>query len=390
MYTSGGMITPSPSKYCDSLNSGYGINSVIAHGSPDLYTLGGSVTSPMMVGLTNTDRLNFMTAVCCNTGEWDRGSTNGDCIAENMAFHAPNGFVGVCKNDKSGWIDVAELYNYSICFGLLGHNTARRVTQSEANAYGKDFWNGSIGQGKWLMEAQERNLFGAPAVPLWTDAIYVASVTRPGAVSIGSNIPVPITVTDGNYAPVESAMVCLHKAGETFDRGWTDASGQVVLYSSALTPGFLDLTITGANNLPHVDSIPVMAAGRYVAYIGHVMSDTAGGNGDGVINPGEEIDIYTWVKNYGNQTAENVTGLLISSTPGVTVTDSLVSHRLFAGLPRRQRLGLDVLLQPARLRPGPVLRRLQPRRRRQHLAQRPARPGRDRGTHRHHRQRRHG
>jgi hypothetical protein len=321
MYTSGGMITPSPSKYCDSLNSGYGITSVIAHGSPDLYSLGGNVTSPMMVGLTNTDRLNFFTAVCCNTGEWDRGSTNGDCIAENMAFHAPNGFVGVCKNDKSGWIDVAELFNYSICFGLLGHNTARRVTQSEANAYGKDFWNGAITQGKWLMEAEERNLFGAPAVPLWTDAIYVANVTKPGAINIGTGIPVTITVNNPSTAPVESALVCLIKSDETFGRGWTDASGQITLMMSPLTPGQMQVTVTCANNIPYLDSIPVMAAGKFVAFLRSTIDDSVGGNDDGIINPGETVKLPSWVKNYGTETAEGVTSMLITHATGITVTD---------------------------------------------------------------------
>ncbi|OYD16995.1 hypothetical protein CH330_01240, partial [candidate division WOR-3 bacterium JGI_Cruoil_03_51_56] len=333
MYGSGGMVTPSPSKYCDSLESGYSITGVIAHGNPDSYSLGGSVNSSMMNGLTNTNRLNVLTAVCCHTGEWSGGTTNGDCIAENMAFHAPAGFIGVYMNYSSGWMWCAEHYNFSIAYGIVGFRTRRHVTQGEALSYGKDYWHCFLeDSAKFRMEAFERNLFGAPAVPIWTGDPFVASVTKPGAINVGSNIPVPITVTDGNYAPVESAMVCLLKGDETFGRGWTDASGQVILLMSPLTPGQMHLTVTSANNLPYLDSIPVMAAGRFVCYLRHFISDPPpGGNGDSIINPGETFRIPTWVKNYGDSTARSVTGRLITHTTGVTITDSIKTFGDIAG-----------------------------------------------------------
>ncbi len=332
MYMSGGMITPTPARFADSLESGYGITSVIAHGSPDLFDIGGDVTSPLMNALTNTNRLNFITAVSCNVGEWDQGTTNGDCIAENMAFHAPNGFIGVCMNYESGWINVAELYNFSICYGAVGFRTDRRVCQAEALSYGKDYWNVFLeDSGKWRMEAFERNLFGAPAVPLWTAEPFAAQVTAPGAINIGTGIAVNIGVTDANDAPVDSALVCLMKGTETFARGWTDATGNITLLVSPLTPGQLQLTITSANNLPYLDSIPVVSSSRFVAYLRSTVVDTAGGNGDGIINPGETVQLPTWVKNFGDSTAVGVTGRLITHAAGVTITDSVVSFGTIAG-----------------------------------------------------------
>ena len=332
MYSSGGMVTPTGQKYCDSLNSGYSLNSVIAHGSPDLYTVGSSVTSSMVLALTNANRMNFGTFVCCNVGEWNLGSTNGDCIAENSVFHAPNGFIGVCMNYESGWVRVAEFFNYSIMYGAVGFRTPRRVTMAEALSYGKDYWNFTLeDSAKWRMEAFERNLFGAPAVPVWTGAIYTANVMAPGVVNVGTGIPVPITVTDNAFAPVENALVCIHKDGETHDYAWTDAAGQVSLTSSCLTPGQLQLTVTCANNLPYLDSIPVVAAGRYVAYLDHMIDDSLGGNNDGIINPGETVVIPTWVKNYGDSMAYGVTAELITHATGATITDPTAAYGDIAG-----------------------------------------------------------
>jgi hypothetical protein len=74
-----------------------------------------------------------------------------------------------------------------------------------------------------------------------------------------------------------------------------------------------------------------MAAGKFVSYLRSSVNDSVGGNGDGIINPGESFRLPTWVKNYGTQTANSVTGRLITHTAGVTVTDSVKSFGNVAG-----------------------------------------------------------
>ncbi len=330
MYATGGMVQPTVQGYCDSLNSGYPITAVIAHGAVDLYGMGGDITSPIMNGLTNTNRMSMFTGVCCHTGAWDEaGNTNGDCIAENMAFHAPAGFVGVDMNTRYGWVAVAEFFNYSICYGLLGTRAPRTITQGEALSYGKDYWHALVAvttdTSKFRWEAYERTLFGEPAVPIWMDKAIHVSVTKPSVINIGAGVPVDIAVNSAD-GPVDSAMVCLVKGTETFARGFTNASGEVTLTVSPLTPGAMQLTVSCANNIPYLDSIQVISTGRYVTYLKSCISDPApGGNGDSIINPGESFRIPTWVKNYGTQTATGVTGRLGSATAGATITDSIKS-----------------------------------------------------------------
>jgi hypothetical protein len=330
MYASGGMVTPTVQRYCDSLNHGYPITAVIAHGNVDVYGMGGDITSPIMNALTNTNRLSMFTGVCCHTGAWDEvGNTNGDCIAENMAFHAPNGFIGVDMNTRYGWVAVAEFFNYSISYGLLGTRSARTITQGEALSYGKDYWHALVAvttdTSKFRWEAYERTLFGEPAVPIWMGKAFNVSVTKPTAINIGSGVPVSITVNSQD-GPVDSAMVCLIKGTETFARGFTAANGQLTLYVTPLTPGWLQLTVSGANNIPYLDSIQVVSSGKFVCYLRHFISDsTPGGNGDSIINPGESFRIPMWVKNYGTQAASSVTGRLIAHTAGVTIGDSIKS-----------------------------------------------------------------
>jgi len=330
MYASGGMVTPTVQGYCDSLNSGYPITVVIAHGAVDLYGMGGEITSPIMNALTNTNRLSMFTGVCCHTGAWDEaGNTNGDCIAENMAFWAPAGFVGVDMNTRYGWVDVAEWFNFSICYGLIGNRGKRVLTQGEALSFGKDYWHARIAiytdTSKYRWEAYERTLFGEPAVPIWMDKAINVSVTKPSVITIGAGMPVDVTV-EGPNGPVDSAMVCLVKGTETFARGFTHADGKVTLTVSALTPGPMQLTVSCANNIPYLDSIMVIATDRYVTYLRSSIDDPPpGGNGDGAINPGESFHIPTWVKNYGQQTATGVQGRLGTADTAATITDSIIA-----------------------------------------------------------------
>jgi len=336
MYTSGGMVQPSVQGYCDSLNSGYPLTVVIAHGAVDLYGMGGNVTSPIMNALTNTNRLSMFTGVCCHTGAWDEaGNTNGDCIAENMAFHAPAGFVGVDMNTRYGWVDVAEWFNFSICYGLIGNRGKRVLTQGEALSFGKDYWHARVAiytdTSKYRWEAYERTLFGEPAVPIWMGKAFHVAVTKPSVINIGAGIPVNIAVNSAD-GPVDSAMVCLVKGSETFARGFTNSSGEVTLTVSPLTPGAMQLTVSCASNFPYLDSIMVISSGKYVAYLKSWISDPPpGGNGDSLINAGESFHIPTWVKNYGTQTATGVTGRLGTATSGVTITDSIKSFGTIAG-----------------------------------------------------------
>jgi hypothetical protein len=63
-----------------------------------------------------------------------------------------------------------------------------------------------------------------------------------------------------------------------------------------------------------------------VNYYRHFATDSPpGGNDDGDINPGEDVRVFTWVRNFG-ETATGVTGKLTTTAPGVTVFDSIVSY----------------------------------------------------------------
>jgi len=61
----------------------------------------------------------------------------------------------------------------------------------------------------------------------------------------------------------------------------------------------------------------------YTSY--YAFNDSAGGNNNGLIEPGETIDIYVVIENAGNATASNVMGLLTTSDPDAVITQGTAS-----------------------------------------------------------------
>ncbi|MBN1601842.1 MAG: choice-of-anchor D domain-containing protein [Chitinispirillaceae bacterium] len=65
--------------------------------------------------------------------------------------------------------------------------------------------------------------------------------------------------------------------------------------------------------------------GPSLAYSSHTLSDNNGGNGDGLINPGESIDITLTAANVGTESATGVTATISESDQYVTVTTGTTS-----------------------------------------------------------------
>ncbi len=241
----------------DSLNRGYGYFSAQTHGMVDAICTSPYWTSPMAIALTNTNKLNVCITVCCDVGAWDRSGTNGDCIAENMCVHAPNGFVAQCMNARSGWMNVAELFNYMFFWKFLPKDGTRRcsayVYVGQALARTKDQFRANYASSSyyWRMEAYERNLFGDPAIPLHnTGPVRNLTVNHPTSIRIGSqNFTVSVNVND--FAPIDSVLVCLWKGTEVYARGYTNASGSVTLPINPTTAGQMSVTCSKRNYLPY-------------------------------------------------------------------------------------------------------------------------------------------
>ncbi|MEO0184116.1 MAG: C25 family cysteine peptidase, partial [candidate division WOR-3 bacterium] len=325
--------TLSRQRMIDSLNVGYGMGAWEGHGDENGIYMGSTpyLSSSDADGLINGNKQGIAISIACFTGAWDE-TPGGDCFAEHLANRVGGGLIGVMFNSRYGWGAYVNGYvpgpserldttYYAKIF------QAGLYKMGQVLAVDKDCWVPYADMGaqyeytRWCL--YELNLIGDPELPLWTNIPANLTVNYPAVISIG-NQNVTVTVM-GSGAPVNNALVCLQKGTETYAYGYTNSSGQVVLNVTPMTPGTMNITVTAKNYYPFEGTIQVQQSNyAYVMYLKSSISDPApGGNNDGVLNPGESVEIPLWVKNYGSIQAVGVTGRLRENDPYITISDTI-------------------------------------------------------------------
>lgn len=315
----------------DSINAGFQFCHVAAHGSvTEMGDQSGNTiyNSATAASQTNATKPGIFNSIACDCGYFDYSSY--DCLAEEC-FNNPNGgFIGVMMNAREGWgsppsAGPSERLDVRFFDFIFNYDT---VALGPAHFRSMEYHRSLIlSDALWHFCALEINLFGDPAMLMWTETPQNLTVDFPAVVPIGTST-LTVNVTSSG-SPVANALVCAIKANEVYVSGRTNLSGTVELNVTPLSPGALNITVTAHNFYPYEDSALVRSSGAYVSHLRHLIDDAAG-NGDGIVNPGENIEMPTWVKNWGNEPAENVTGRLTTICPNVTLTDTWKSFGTIA------------------------------------------------------------
>jgi hypothetical protein len=278
--------------------------------------------------LNNGYMMPFAVALTCGTGDFE-GTT--DCISEAFlkagSPGAPKGAIGAISTATlsthtcfNNCVD-AGIY-YSIFADGIYHmggalnrgklNLYLNYPQNPASAvYNFSYWN---------------NLMGDPGLELWTSVSQDMVVNYDAQVAVGTNY-LEVLVEDTNGFPLENAWVtALMGSDDIFATGYTDAEGMIILPIDAQTPGSVNLTVTKHNYIPHLGNFDIGNTDRFVnVFALNIDDDTSGssfGNGDGIVNPGENIELGVNLKNFGTSTANSVTATIFSQDDFITITDA--------------------------------------------------------------------
>ncbi|UCE17102.1 MAG: hypothetical protein JSV84_09340 [Gemmatimonadota bacterium] len=278
----------------------------------------GSFYAQHMDALTNDPAYSIIYSIGCWPAAFDY-----DCVAEHFITNPHGGGVAFVGNSRYGWGSPGNPgYGYS---DRIDHRFLYNIYMDDiyhigeaidlAKAYYVPY---SQMANVYRIHQYQVNLLGDPEMPIWTDDPAELTVIHPSSVVVGSN-RVIVTVTDGTE-PVGDALVCLHKGSDVYTFGRTDAQGQVSLDITPSSNGTMDITVTGHNVLPFEGTITVTGSGAQLSHVGCDLSDD-GGNGDGLMNPGETVSLGVAFANQGNETAYGVTVTMSSDDDLVTVLD---------------------------------------------------------------------
>ncbi len=321
LWNSNGLDTPT--QITTRLNDGRSWIAYFGHGGSTSWYPSGFDNSDINA-LSNGEKLPAIVDIACNNGQFN---VSGDCFAERWIK------AGAIGAEKGAVIIAASTEGSSFFYS----DTLSRGTFISYFADSNFHFTAALNEGKMYMyehfpegpggtterETQMYTTFGDPELDPWSGIPEDLDVTHPDFVMLGG-APFPVTV-HLNGQPVEGALVCLMKDTEMYEVGRTDATGEVTLYPSPLTPGDAEITITAHNAFAYESIVPVVGGVFIVLQSWDVDDDSVGGtlgNDDGDVDPGETCDLTIVLGNLGNEEATQVSGDLSSSDPYVTITAS--------------------------------------------------------------------
>ena len=284
--------------------------------------------------LGNGDMLPFISAITCDTGQYGDDGFGPLFLTAGHPTH-PEGAIAFIGSSSGGTITVynnhlsagisSGIFNdqvYSFGGALLKGQVALQTAFPTNPAYLTDtiLWN---------------NLFGDPTIELWTDVPMEMIVDDyPLTKTLGDNY-IEFNITNSNIEPLDSVLVCLLKQtvtgdDEIFETYYTDENGDVQIPYIAFTTGVVLVTATKHNYTPHLGNFTIVEEEFSVNFNSLVIDDDNSGNsignGDGLANPGEQIELVIILKNFGSVTAENITAEISTEHPNISVINGSASY----------------------------------------------------------------
>ncbi len=259
----------------------------------------------------------------CYNGAMDNRDWNHnydeDCFAEKITTIA-TAEVATIANSRYGWYSPGATNStsqfcdrefYDAIFGeditIIGFANSDQKEDLSSNFASSDYM-------RWTV--YELNLFGDPSMDIWTETPTDIAATYAPSMPIGS---IEFSVqTDAPFA-----RIGLIQNGELIGRAVANASGNATIefINPVTNVEPIDISIIAHNKNRHTGSLVIVSNQPFVLFDSFEVNDPAG-NGNGLIDFGEEIDLGLGVKNVGDQPASDVVVTLSSSCEYVSITDN--------------------------------------------------------------------
>ncbi len=310
------------------LNAGNNVSIHIGHGYRNVMSVGdASLTNADATGLTNGNRLINLYAINCTSNAIDF-----PCIGEAFMKNPNGGTVTNVGSTRFDFPTSGRVYQEEY-FRLFVEGNVTAVGELQARQK-LPFIAFSTYDGVNRWTQMTLLMLGDPELRMWRPGIQSLSVSHPAAVAV-SDSQVAVTVTSA-AVPLPGARVVIYRPGDEYVVATTDGAGQAVLPFRPDDLGTFMLTVTAANAVPYQVSVPITATAGIALADGArtIDDDNVGGtvgDGDGLVDAGETIDLRIPVINRGAATATGVTATLSTTDPLITVSAPFIVHGSITG-----------------------------------------------------------
>lgn len=264
-------------------------------------------------GLNNMHQQNIITTESCNTANFSE-----NCIGEN--FLKKNTLVYIGNTDYGL---VAEYYIHETFLEELYSNKKKSVGS---------IYTAILTKHKYF-RPHRFHLLGDPEMPIWTNVpqnldVIVSPTNR---IVASWQEPTTIKVKVNNLPTGETATVCIMKDTEVYKVMEIADTLEHKYQCTPLTEGTMHVTVTAHNFRPNETAIPVVGRSPVLS-IENV--EFLSGN-DGVISPGEDVQLRVTLKNNGMAAVSGVEATMATPSPYITfVRDQLSCGKIESGATR--------------------------------------------------------
>lgn len=267
--------------------------------------------------MTNGHRMPIVLSATCATiegigADWTVAGTPDE----------PKGLVGF-YGTTTAFFAAAEMRS-ELCRGTTASLFSSGATLGAAAEAGRLKYYFAFND---LIEYHSWSLLGDPEMRMWTKTPRAVTVTHDPLFVVGA-CTVHVHVERG-ASPVRGALVCAMAMSDTtfYQYGYTNSGGNVQFFDTLNMAGdSVRITVTGRNLIPYTAVRPVtFAGGPHVLLKRFWLFDSLGGNGNGLANPAEDIEIPFWLMNWGDNTAHGVYATLeqVAADTFFTLYDTL-------------------------------------------------------------------
>ncbi|MBN2620646.1 VCBS repeat-containing protein [candidate division WOR-3 bacterium] len=282
----------------DSLNRGFGFIMGLGHGDNNSFRIRNNprenLYNYIFDSLMNTACYGVMPVITCYTN-----TIQTDCLGEHWILNRCGGgcvYIGpTCSSEAY----LHEEFTAELLDSMFRMPIGAAHSSSKVRFISQAHWD------NWYRLYEfSITMLGDPTLWMWDSVPLtwsIVNVTK-DTVQCGQD---SITLY---CAPPVPFSVVFTKDGEVFHR---DSSAGVVLKTqfNTKTPGYVRFAIHADGFQPYIDSLYVEPREPRL-YIDHCVVIDSLGNNNGVMNPGETLVVYVYVKNSGAGAASGVNGTL--------------------------------------------------------------------------------
>lgn len=279
--------------------------------------------------LQNTNEYFLSVGNCCLSNAFD----SQECFGEAM-MRASNASIGHIGGTNSTYWD--EDYHWGVGVGAITEDPPS-YEETGLGVYDCLFHEHDEAWSDWCFTSGQIIFAGNRAVTesgSSRDTYYweIYSVMGDPSIAMYITVPDPIAVSFDALMPLGSesftvttepyAYVAISRDGELFGAALADASGNasVIMDPPISIPGNCDVVVTKQWGEPYFGEVLVASPEGPYVLLGSFDIDDAAGNGNGMVDFTESIDLDVMLNNLGNSDATDVTATISCADAEITIT----------------------------------------------------------------------